>query len=1408
MSTNYSNHQRTHEEIIHIDDSDSDITSVFFSNGPKNSGSDCGSDIEVIENIERYTYEQKVKAKKKEILNKTKNNFSKESGVYFEHYLGCIETDAIILSSELKKVNSDKDAIFCCEISPKSTKRSYAAMYTLVLNEHYVASNDYVRVRSKNVGIREPPQKKAKKGTAKRKGSGGNLGNNASSSDSVHSYIFEKYISADKKYEESYKHKNDILKDIYNGGTACIRLKHNMTEICKFRNDLSRTISVLLILNAIRIEIEFDKIEAEDFRMAGNLKTYVHVILYPDAFNIDLHKFQEGSHALIKNSVIKLFDELHMSPIREAKMDHSKALTTGGHRYNKMEITTRSGTPIKTVSVKPATFKKYGTFTVSLSPSSASSSSFVSPMSSFCGLQTPHHALDCEGSPRTSDCAVINIENDNDVTEVTSDSENVETKAEAEVITNSVFSEEKYRGGLLVEDFKEIHPNPNYFLPKLKSYQAEGVWWMYLKENPPEYALQKPNTAPSSVKLENENKNKNVSHVRVKSEIVENGTSDTAIKTERTISPLEKKKSRNEIRNKPLNPVWAEYIFEPGLHIFESNQLKCVLKYFYVNKSNGVMSLCFPEYTPPFRGGILSDEMGLGKTIQSIGLIVHDIVDNNLHFKNDKEDCKADDAYLIESTIQRCDFKKGGTLVVAPLSLLFQWKEEIERHTTKGFISAYLYYAEDKSISSEELARYSVVLTTYSTLAIEYTNHLAQEKQKPSRGGNKKKSNKESDNDNNASEYSGQMKLNNFFMKTKLANFSSVGGNSALGTSPIVKRDRYEAGKQKGDNTMDGGGGTSRNKSNAARGGGGSSSMSSKQSETKEAPLFKIIWRRVLIDEAHVIKNKNTTQSLAAWKLRGERKWCITGTPIQNTMEDVFPLLRFIGVKPYGNYEWWNKEVGEYLKTKERFPQAINIVREITSPLLLRRTKASKGRDGNRIVTLPPKNIHIEKLQFTEEEKDFYQAVYYRSKTKFDTYVNEGNIMSHYTHVLQLLLRLRQCCSHPLLLFSKPFFEEWNQEEDTLIAEQECYGGEVKILERFEGVVKKENSPLNTVVPKGGFPCPIVKQEKDELNYNTNKSRNRILFRFLESSTASHKVDDSCLEEIENLKKKPSTVECIICTEDAVVPLITKCMHIMCTKCAHNYFHLTRIAEKPCPLCGHYINLKSLKALEKNVSPIDDLLKKMTKDNFVYSTKLKRLFEYVQKDMKHERHVVVFSQWIGYLKIISKLFTLHDIPNRTYDGSLTFNDRKDVLTWFNIQRGKIYQPGVGFVETKEKITIENFGGKVLLCSLKAGGVGLNLTVASKLYLMDMWWNPAIEDQAYQRVHRIGQLKEVDIYKFVIEKTVEKRILELHETKNTTANEIMTQQGNVVESVEHAMPQKLSVQNLIDMFKDYSGEGSF
>lgn len=104
-------------------------------------------------------------------------------------------------------------------------------------------------------------------------------------------------------------------------------------------------------------------------------------------------------------------------------------------------------------------------------------------------------------------------------------------------------------------------------------------------------------------------------------------------------------------------------------------------------------------------------------------------------------------------------------------------------------------------------------------------------------------------------------------------------------------------------------------------------------------------------------------------------------------------------------------------------------------------------------------------------------------------------------------------------------------------------------------------------------------------------------------------------------------------------------------------------------------------------------------------------------------------------------------------------------------------------------------GELFLISLKAGGVGLNLTAADYVIHMDPWWNPAVEDQASDRSHRIGQQRPVTVYRLVAANTIEEKIVALHGQKRDLADSLL-------EGTERAM--KVSAEDLLDLLRE-SGE---
>ena len=151
----------------------------------------------------------------------------------------------------------------------------------------------------------------------------------------------------------------------------------------------------------------------------------------------------------------------------------------------------------------------------------------------------------------------------------------------------------------------------------------------------------------------------------------------------------------------------------------------------------------------------------------------------------------------------------------------------------------------------------------------------------------------------------------------------------------------------------------------------------------------------------------------------------------------------------------------------------------------------------------------------------------------------------------------------------------------------------------------------------------------------------------------------------------------------------------------------------------------------------------------IASSKLKVFGDTLQELRDNNHKALVFSQFVGHLKIIRHYLETKNISYQYLDGSTSLKDRKLRITDF-----------------------QNGQGDVFLISLKAGGAGLNLTAADYVIHMDPWWNPAVEDQASDRAHRIGQKRPVTVYRLVVKNSIEEQIVDLHKQKRDLADSLL------------------------------------
>lgn len=160
-----------------------------------------------------------------------------------------------------------------------------------------------------------------------------------------------------------------------------------------------------------------------------------------------------------------------------------------------------------------------------------------------------------------------------------------------------------------------------------------------------------------------------------------------------------------------------------------------------------------------------------------------------------------------------------------------------------------------------------------------------------------------------------------------------------------------------------------------------------------------------------------------------------------------------------------------------------------------------------------------------------------------------------------------------------------------------------------------------------------------------------------------------------------------------------------------------------------------------------------------------------KEPMLPPRKTIVFSQFTSMLTLVEPVLQQHGIKYVRYDGSMSNRAREEALNRLRTD-----------AETR-----------VLLCSLKCGALGLNLTVASRVVLLDLWWNPAIEEQAIDRVHRIGQMRPVLVYRLVVRDTVEERILALQDKKRQLASGALGDKNK-------ALMNKLSLDDIAYLFR--------
>ena len=591
---------------------------------------------------------------------------------------------------------------------------------------------------------------------------------------------------------------------------------------------------------------------------------------------------------------------------------------------------------------------------------------------------------------------------------------------------------------------------------------------------------------------------------------------------------------------------------------------------------------------------------------------------------------------------------------------------------------------------------------------------------------------------------------------------------------------------------------------------------------------FGVHWYRIILDEAHSIKNRNAKSTLAACALESWYRWCLTGTPMQNNLDELQSLIKFLRIKPYCELQNWKEAITTPMKNG-RGGLAMRRLQIFLKAFMKRRTKdilkkegalnfggkptqdgeaGAEKKGGMKIVR---REVETVECDFDEAELEFYNRLQQRADQRLKDMTREG-AKADYIGALVLLLRLRQACNHPRLIemaMSKDKdamttgVTSQNGGNQTPRKQGRVGDGEMDDLAALMGGVSVQTKhcdicqiELSAVeVKEGAVRCGECEADLAMMKKGARMGKkDRIKEQKSEPSRVHNRrvvdgsEDDSGEGEGEWIADGPENLGDLGTaggTDDEDAEGGGETLDSIDSDRSSD----DNEDDDDSPPRAHRRRRPVVKtesdeeddgedeseqddsdsdSESDSDAPIIRGLRPSGKPHDKPSTKIRRLLRILHAESpKHK--TIVFSQFTTMLDLIEPHLRASNLRFARYDGSMRPDAREVSLHSLRTERQC----------------------RILLCSLKCGSLGLNLTAASRVVIIEPFWNPFVEEQAIDRVHRLNQTVDVKVYRLTVRSTVEERILDLQERKRELATAAI-EGGKAV--------GKLSMKDILSLFK--------
>ncbi|KAF4122697.1 Superfamily II DNA or RNA helicase, SNF2 family [Geosmithia morbida] len=810
------------------------------------------------------------------------------------------------------------------------------------------------------------------------------------------------------------------------------------------------------------------------------------------------------------------------------------------------------------------------------------------------------------------------------------------------------------------------------------------------------------------------------------------------------------------------------------------------------------------------KGGILADDMGLGKTLQTISLIL----------TNQKPARDARDARDTGDGKGGSRWKKHyegvdkTTLVVAPLALIRQWEAEMDDKVAKAHrLKVCVHHGPGRTKDGEDLARYDVVVTTYQILVSEF------------------------------------------------------------GAS----------------------------------------------SEDVKVGCFGVNWWRVVLDEAHTIKNRNAKATKACCALRSEYRWCLSGTPMQNNLDELQSLIKFLRIRPYDDLREWKQQIDLPLKNGKGHI-AIRRLHSVLRCFMKRRTKDILREEGALIPGGKPtasgdkgkgdaaadadadadtdadaggktksmttsgfkvtqRKVVLVSTELTPAERKFYTRLEARADRSIEAMMG-GKV--NYAGALTLLLRMRQACDHPKLVAGKLDKDAMStglggggpklQDKETVAADVDSMvdmfsgmglaavakscsicgsklaGEDVRLardmctdcsndLAYFDGKGSDKDKKKKEKKTKTTTTTKKKKKESRKMPAGTAKpqaqprrrrNRNAVVVDSDDEDDDEgswivpedqrdgsdlgkaggqsdedaegggqwlrHEDSDEDSDEEEGDEQSRDLSGFVVDDEtndddddddDSLLSISAITKQMASQTLEDDRSSPKKVPDKKKKSAGRVVDSSDEQGDEDEEDEEDEEEDDESDDadessdsgssvgansKMHASAKIRELLRILRGEAA-EHKFIVFSQFTSMLDLVEPFLEDEGLGFTRYDGSMRNDEREESLRSLR----------------KDAQT------RILLCSLKCGSLGLNLTAATRVVILEPFWNPFVEEQAIDRVHRLTQTVDVVIYRLTVSNSIEERILALQDKKRELAEQ----------AIEGGMRKgafKLGINEIIDLFK--------